>query len=94
MSQVCGTCPIGDENGWSEEAEQAIGLGCLPCLGEALEIKIRTGANWGCHSEARICAGFVRECRERGIEYRNSPTLDYAIWANQGEETALRAAGL
>lgn len=92
MTGVCDTCPFGDGDGWSAEAEQAINLGCLPTMGEALALKRDTGCNWGCHSEDRICAGFVREAAERGIEYRGHPTINFETWAQRGEEAAVREA--
>jgi hypothetical protein len=61
-------------------------------MSEALAIKRDTGCNWGCHSENRICTGFVREANERGIEYRGQPTLSFETWADEGLEAAVREA--
>ena len=92
MTRVCETCPLGDGDGWTDAAEQAINLGCLPSFGEAMHIKRSTGCNWGCHSEERICAGFVRECAVYGLEYRGAPTLSFKEWSDLGLDEAVRLA--
>lgn len=95
MCGSCKTCPFGDGDGWSPEAEQAMALGCVPEPWEIMGIKRDTGLNWGCHSaeegKDRICAGFVRECHERGIEYRGAKTLSYADWYQNGVPTEIAA---
>lgn len=88
----CETCPLGDGEGISPAAEEGINLGCLPDMFEVFAIKRNTGCNWGCHGEDRICAGFVREAAALGIEYRQSPTLKFASWADLGLEAAVREA--
>lgn len=92
MSGPCETCPFGDGIGINPATEQAINLGCLPDPFEALAIKRATGCNWGCHSERRVCAGFVREAAELGIEYRNASTLNFATWSDEGLDAAVREA--
>jgi hypothetical protein len=88
VSGACPTCPFGDEEGWSEVAEQAMSLGCLPCMGEVMAIKRDHDLNWGCHSaepgEVRPCVGFVRECRERGVDYKAGRHLSYDQWYREG----------
>ena len=77
---ACNTCPFKG----GDEAEQGISLGCLPSVFEIMQIKRETGHNWGCHSEDRICAGFVEACRETGLEYKGAPLLKYEDWYRNG----------
>lgn len=73
----CETCPFS----CSPEAEQAQNYACLPSPFEIMQIKAETGKNWSCHhNEDRLCAGFARECRERGIEYRGAESTTYERW--------------
>lgn len=85
---TCVACPFGDGDGWSPEAEQVINLGCVPSEPEIMAIKRDHGLNWGCHSaeegETRLCAGFVRACREIGLDPRQGQHLSYQKWYHEG----------
>lgn len=73
----CEACPFA----CSELSEQAYNYACLPSPFEIMQIKDQTGKGWSCHeNEDRICAGYVRECRERGIEYRGDELTTYERW--------------
>lgn len=84
MPGQCATCPFGG----SDEAENAINLGCVPSLFEVLEIKRNTGHNWGCHGaaddETKPCAGFVGACRELNLDYKTGSHLSYKDWFENG----------
>lgn len=84
----CETCPFGDGDGWSEVAEQAINLGCVPSIPEIMDIKNSLNLNWGCHSakpnEERICKGYVQFCKEHNIDYKDGDLLPYEKWYHEG----------
>ena len=81
---ACDTCPFD----CSDAVEQAINLGCVPSVYEIMSIKRDSGRNWGCHSaekgEQRMCSGFVRACRETGLNYREGDLLTYDEWYSVG----------
>lgn len=84
MCSACETCPFDH----SDAVENAINLGCVPSQWEIMQYKRDLNKNWGCHSaddgEIRLCAGFVRECRTLGLDYRDGTHLSYKDWYEHG----------
>ena len=78
----CPSCPYG----FSDAAENAINLGCVPSVYEINEMARRTGHPWGCHGhEGRVCAGYIAYATEKGgLPVVGSP-ISYARWYNDGE---------
>jgi hypothetical protein len=72
MPTPCTTCPFS----WSEEAQIAQAIGCLPSPYDIIEIKRTTNENWACHSNCkRICQGLVQANDERklGLDLTQGP---------------------
>ena len=84
MRKACSTCPFDH----SDQAENAINLGCVPSVFEIMSFKRDLGMNWGCHSaeidEVRPCAGFIRACRKLGLDAKDGNHLSYNEWYRNG----------
>ena len=62
----CTACPF---NIGHPDCDDAYNLGCLPSVGEVIDLKISTGKNWACHSKTnQICAGLVGFVKENKLE--------------------------
>lgn len=78
---TCRTCPFA----CTAESEQVQNLACLPTPQEIRRIKRDAGKNWPCHmDESRICAGFVADCRERGVDPKVGELGSYTRWYHEG----------
>lgn len=78
---TCAACPFA----FTDRSEYVQSLGCLPSPYEIMVAKRDTGRNWACHDdESRVCAGFVQECRERGVEYRGAGLVTFTEWNEVG----------
>lgn len=64
-----GSCP-GASSVTSEEAQ---GYGCLPCLHDIVQMKVKHNKTWACHNdETKPCLGGLKELRRRNIPHKPS----------------------
>lgn len=72
----CTTCPFSI----GEEAEKVQNLGCLPSMGEILDMADKTGRPWGCHSnEDQVCRGYASVAKSLELPLQGV-TLKYSAW--------------
>ena len=85
----CNTCPFA----LTEESEYVQNLGCLPTPFDIVQMKIKSGHNWGCHfNEEKICSGFSEYIKETKpeLDVNSGGLISYKKWYSYGEKYALK----
>jgi hypothetical protein len=96
---ACGGCPFA----FTDESEYIQGLGCLPSPYDIIQMKRKSGHNWGCHSNEKVvCKGFsdfVKESQKndyvdnmKDIDTSKGKIISYDVWYREGEEGAIQKA--
>ena len=77
----CEACPFS----WTEAAETAQNLGCLPTPQDVLRMARDKGRPWGCHEdEAKVCRGYASVAVQVGLPIHGD-TIRYSRWYHDGE---------
>ncbi|MED1125288.1 hypothetical protein [Bacillus atrophaeus] len=96
---ACTTCPFA----FTDESEMVQNYGCLPTPYDIIQMKRKTGHNWGCHSNEKIkCHGFeahVKEAQQKkymddmsDIDLSKGGIISYETWYHKGEDSAIKEA--
>jgi len=60
-----GACPFA----YNEYSEMVVNYGCLPCIGEIINMRVNHNKTWACHSNpTKPCLGALRYMKEHNIE--------------------------
>lgn len=96
---ACKYCPFA----FTDESEQAQNYGCLPSPHEIIELKRKTGQNWGCHSnDQKICEGYVSHVKRQNaspwcddlndIDTSTGGIISFNTWEEKGSTIAIEEA--
>jgi len=61
------SCPFA----YTDESEMAQNYGCLPSGFEIINMRVKHGKTWACHSDdTKPCIGGIQALKEKGLEYK------------------------
>lgn len=67
-----GSCP----GAASHSSEYVQSMGCLPSLYDIVQMKVKHGKTWACHSDyTKPCIGAMRELKRRNLPHKPSKEL-------------------